>query len=280
MLRRAALNVAAVVLVVGAAALTPAAKQAPSCPRVVAHRTAMTLAPENTVPGIQAAADAGAPMVEMDVQFSSSSFPILMHDGSVDRTTNGTGNPPLLSLTYLTGLLAQDYAPWKTDPRFTGARVPYGYQFMQAAHDTDVDALLDMHAMPTHLMADKLATYIHTFDWADRTLVMGNPAIVSAMRGWYPTLHYLMIEYPPAGTIRSGEYLQALGVEGYSVFHTGVSAAAVAYWHSYDLAVYAWTSDVAAQDVPATWERLADAGVDAIITNDPAGLLAWESSHC
>ncbi len=56
---------------------------------VVAHRGDWRNAPENSVSAIKKAADMGADMVEIDIQRTKDSVFILMHDGSIDRMTNG-----------------------------------------------------------------------------------------------------------------------------------------------------------------------------------------------
>ncbi|MHC5211371.1 MAG: glycerophosphodiester phosphodiesterase [Planctomycetota bacterium] len=60
-------------------------------PRFVGHRGARELAPENTLAGIRLAARLGAPWVEVDVKLSSDNRPILMHDDTLERTTDGSG---------------------------------------------------------------------------------------------------------------------------------------------------------------------------------------------
>lgn len=260
----------------------PAQGDAPSpgCPQVVSHATGMLLAPENTVAGINAVAATGGTAVEMDVQWSSSGFPVLMHDTTVNRTTNGTGTPASLGLSQLTALLAQDYAPWKTDPRYATTKVPYGWDFMNAAADAGMDVLLDIHATPTAVGMDKLTRYIDTFGWRTRTILMGSDAHVIAMRALQPGLRYALIEYNPATTIRRGESLQQLGVEAYVVPARDVSPAAVTYWHSYAVRVFTWSSDSPAIDVPSTWSRVAGAGVDRLITNEHRAAAAALAPLC
>jgi glycerophosphoryl diester phosphodiesterase len=60
-------------------------------PRFVGHRGARDLAPENTLAGIRLAARLGAPWVELDVKLTSDGRPILMHDDTLERTTNAAG---------------------------------------------------------------------------------------------------------------------------------------------------------------------------------------------
>jgi glycerophosphoryl diester phosphodiesterase len=60
-------------------------------PRIVCHRGGGTLAPENTLAGIRKAAKMGFGGVEFDVMLSSDKVPLLIHDETLERTTNGHG---------------------------------------------------------------------------------------------------------------------------------------------------------------------------------------------
>src|SRR5215831_19104247 len=60
-------------------------------PRILAHRGGGTLAPENTLAGLRTAAALGCEGVEFDVKLTRDDVPILMHDDTLDRTTNGSG---------------------------------------------------------------------------------------------------------------------------------------------------------------------------------------------
>jgi glycerophosphoryl diester phosphodiesterase len=60
-------------------------------PRLIGHRGAAAVTPENTLSSIRAAATAGARWVEVDARLTADSVPVLMHDETLDRTTDGTG---------------------------------------------------------------------------------------------------------------------------------------------------------------------------------------------
>ena len=66
--------------------------------RMIAHRGNMHAAPENTLSAIRKAIDAGYWAVEFDVQLTSDGVWVLMHDSTIDRTSNGTGT--LRSMTF------------------------------------------------------------------------------------------------------------------------------------------------------------------------------------
>ena len=61
-------------------------------PRWIAHRGGGSLAPENTLAGIRLAASLGYQAVEFDVMLSADGTPVLIHDETLERTTNGSGN--------------------------------------------------------------------------------------------------------------------------------------------------------------------------------------------
>ncbi|GAA2598027.1 hypothetical protein GCM10010435_91750 [Winogradskya consettensis] len=69
-----------------------------------AHRGYWRGAPENSLPAITQAIQHGAHIVEIDVQRTSDGELVLMHDDSVDRTTDGTGKVVALTLAQMRSL--------------------------------------------------------------------------------------------------------------------------------------------------------------------------------
>ncbi|TBN56389.1 hypothetical protein EYE40_02675 [Glaciihabitans arcticus] len=116
------------------------ALRAPGEPAFVAgHRGDRSNAPENTLPALQAALDSSLAFVETDVQLSKDGVPVLIHDESVDRTTNGKGAVDTLTLKQLKKL---DAGKWYA-PRFAGTRIP------------TLDEFLEVFAAAEALAADK-----------------------------------------------------------------------------------------------------------------------------
>jgi glycerophosphoryl diester phosphodiesterase len=68
---------------------------------VAAHRAAHLEFPENSLPAIQEAIHIGVDIVELDVKVTKDGIPILMHDGTINRTTTGTGKPSDFTLEEL-----------------------------------------------------------------------------------------------------------------------------------------------------------------------------------
>jgi glycerophosphoryl diester phosphodiesterase len=75
-----------------------------SGPLVFAHRGGAALAPENTVIAFEGGLSHGADGMELDVHLSRDGVPVVIHDGTLDRTTNGTGEVASLSAAELARL--------------------------------------------------------------------------------------------------------------------------------------------------------------------------------
>ncbi len=88
--------------------------------RVLAHRGGGSFAPENTLAAMKTGKAMGFASVEFDVQLSSDSIPALMHDATLERTTNGRGRLADFSMAELSQL---DAGGWHS-PAFRGEPVP------------------------------------------------------------------------------------------------------------------------------------------------------------
>ena len=64
---------------------------------ICAHRGAMETHPENTIAAFEEAIRLGAQMIEFDVRLTKDNIPVVIHDDTVDRTTDGSG--PVKQLT-------------------------------------------------------------------------------------------------------------------------------------------------------------------------------------
>lgn len=92
----------------------------PESPVIIAHRGFKRLYPENTMASFEAAIRAGAHMIELDVTLSRDRKMVVIHDDTLDRTTDGKG---FVQETDLTEILKLDAGSW-FDPRFKGEKVP------------------------------------------------------------------------------------------------------------------------------------------------------------
>ena len=95
-------------------------EQCLNLPRLIAHRGAKNSAPENTLAAINEAAKCGAGWVELDVQLTEDNVPVVIHDRTLERTTNGSGKVKNIDSKSLTSL---DAGHW-FDARYEGEKVP------------------------------------------------------------------------------------------------------------------------------------------------------------
>src|SRR5659263_487313 len=89
-------------------------------PRWIAHRGAGKLAPENTLTAFRLGASHGYRMFECDVKLSADGVPFLLHDDTLDRTTNGKGVAGEQPWEVLSKL---DAGSWHS-PEFAGEPLP------------------------------------------------------------------------------------------------------------------------------------------------------------
>jgi glycerophosphoryl diester phosphodiesterase len=89
-------------------------------PRIIGHRGGGTLAPENTLAAIRKAAELGFDGVEFDVMLSSDGVPLLVHDETLERTTNGRGS---VAATPFAELASLDAGAW-FGPEYRGEPLP------------------------------------------------------------------------------------------------------------------------------------------------------------
>lgn len=94
--------------------------------RAVNHRGYCTEAPENTLSAFRLSKKMGFRYVECDVSFTSDTVPVLLHDSTVDRTSNGSGNISAMTLEQVKAL---DFGSWKS-AEYAGEKIPTFEEFM------------------------------------------------------------------------------------------------------------------------------------------------------
>ncbi len=108
---------------------TPVPSLSPLPPQgICAHRGAMDTHPENTLAAFQEAINLGAHMIEFDVRMTKDGQLVILHDETVDRTTNGTGK---ISELLFNEVKTLDAGSWKAE-KYTGERIPTFKQTLAA----------------------------------------------------------------------------------------------------------------------------------------------------
>lgn len=230
-------------------------------PRVVAHRGGGALAPENTLAALDAGAHYGHKMVEFDAKLSADGVAFLLHDDTVERTSNGAGAARDMRYAALEAL---DAGAWY-DARFSGERMPTLAQAAARCLALGLAANVEIKPCPerdaeTGSVVAALAAEL----WRDAAvpplLSSFSAAALDAAREAAPALpRGMLYEEIPAGWL---EQTQRLGCVSLHAHHAQFNAALVRDLKASGLRLLAYTVND-----PVRARELADWGVDLICTD-------------
>jgi len=237
-------------------------------PAVIAHRGYSAVAPQNTLAAVEAACRAGADAVEIDLQPTADGVGAVIHDETVDATTDGTGKVSALTAAEVLGLDAG--SPFS--PAFSGQHVPTLDDVLGVlARHPGTDLLLELKGSWTAHQAERVAATIAAAGFDHRVLVQSFwPGTVATVRDVAPHLPGgLLVSFDPPGLLRLG-----VAACNPSVATVANSPRLVSRLHSAGLRVMSWTAND-----PAAWTTLVSAddgaGVDAVITDRPERFTGW-----
>lgn len=231
-------------------------------PIIFAHRGASAYAPENTLAAFELAARQGARAIEFDVKLTSDRKVIIIHDQTLDRTTNGTG---LVVKKPLAALRELDAGSWKS-AEFRGEKIPLLDEVLEAVGNklllnieltnyttpfdgllTEVAALVKKHAMQDRII---FSSFLFTNLIRARRLLPTVPCgqlIETGRSGWWQRtsagLMKLEAEHPNTADV-TPDQVQKI--------------------HARGRRVHVWTVND-----PADMRRLYACAVDGIFTDDP-----------
>jgi glycerophosphoryl diester phosphodiesterase len=248
-----------------AAAFAPARRPAPY---VIAHRGHSSVAPENTLAAIASAS--AADLVEIDVDTSADGVPYVLHDATLDRTTDGTGALREHASAYVDGL---DAGSWFS-PAFAGQRVPRLTAAARLSAARGARLLLEVKRPQTRAAVARYVAELRGAGMLDRTVLQSfdEDTLIHA-RDLAPTLRLALLrrtlDADPVAVARD------LGVVAYNPDWDALASRpdVVADLQASGLAVVPWTVDD-----PAAWATMRAAGVDGIITNRAGELARWNAA--
>ena len=126
--------------------------------RGIAHRGYSVQTPENTLPAFRMAKLRGFNYVETDIRFTSDGIPVLLHDNTVDRTSNGSGNIMDLSLEEVRQM---DFGSWKHSA-FSGIGIPTFTEFLDLCNAMELSPYVELKA-GTQSQIEQLVDYISDY---------------------------------------------------------------------------------------------------------------------
>ena len=243
-----------------------------TAPWVVAHRGSSHVAPQNTLAALEAAWRAGADSIEIDLQLTADGVAVVIHDDTVDATTDGSG---LVSDLDLVELRRLDAGSWFS-PAYAGQRVPTFAEvttFLAARHG--IDLLLELKGDWPADGAQAVVEAIRSARLDERVIVQSfSPATVAVLAGLAPDLRRgLLVAEADDGLL---DLCAELGVVACNPHEELLRSRPelLTRLQGAGLQVMAWTANE-----PEQWAALHAAGVDAIITDRPDALRGWLSAQ-
>lgn len=230
---------------------------------VIAHRGDSSIAPENTMPAFESTTNTGAEYFEIDLRLSKDGVPVVIHDKTVDRTTNGTGAVAEMTIDELRAL---DAGSWFSDS-YVDTRIPtFDEVLAQVAH-SNADVVIEYkgtwgrsHIRTTvdMIAAAGLEGDVIAQSFSKKTVANFSKVAPGLPVGW-------LTQTIDASIIKTAQKIGADAIN--PTYATGLS---VLLAHQAGLGVFVWT-----HDADTEWQSLTAMGVDGIITNRPASLLEW-----
>ena len=265
-------------------------------PLVIAHRGYSCAAPENTLAAFEAALRAGADLLELDVRLDADGVPVVLHDDTLDRTTDSRGAVGDLGST---DVRAADAGAWFA-PVFAGQRVPTLREVVDlVARYPRAGLLVEFKGAWGPAAASGAVGSLRTAGVAGRSIVQSfERSTVAALRDVAPDVRRALLVLHPGPPVEGAELEQAyldlvrdpftalstpagmardqarqavaeLGVVAVNPYVGSLVASprVIAEYHEAGVASYPYTVDE-----PRLWSDLLRHRVDGIITNDPGGL--------
>ena len=261
---------------------------------VIGHRGARAVRPENTLAAFAYALQAGVDAIELDLAVTRDDHLVVSHDplvnGDLCLDPDGrrlTDRPPIRSLT-LDEVRRFDCGTLH-NPRFPdqvpvpGQRIPTFEEVLALLREPagrdgpPARLLVEMKTVPGRpdlgpppdRLAGLVVAAVHASGLADRLTIQSfDHRVLTAVRALDPSiaLSALVAENRPADPVAVA---RAAGAGVLAPHHEWIGADDVRALHEAGLKVLPWTANGT-----AAWDRLLDLGVDGIITDDPAGLIA------
>ncbi len=229
-----------------------------SDPVVIAHRGAAGLAPENTLAAVRAGLAENATLIEIDIRRTADGVLILMHDDTVDRTTNGSG--AIHELT--AGAIAALDAGAHFAAEFAGEPVPTLRDVLDLLRDEPVTLVIEVKDPDRYPgIADDLAALLDEYNAHTRVVV------ITFDHAWLERFRRISPQ-TPTGTLHiiTGAVAPVPDTQFIDVHWTNVLLDPTLIWraHRADRRVMVWTVD------NSTLMRvLLGLGADGITTNRP-----------
>lgn len=239
---------------------------------IIAHRGFSARAPENTLSAVRAALEVGADAVEWDLHVAACGTPVLIHDATLERTTDGTGAVALRTAEELGRL---DAGSW-FDAEFAGEPVPTLVEALDEVRPFGTTVYAEVKGYRQVEDLDRMARLVRELGMAERTVFISlDFDIVDRLAGQDGTarMGYVVSQ---AGqfedAMRRARMLPGRGMVDLSHDLALAHPAMVRVARDRGVDVAVWTVDVIDEA-----DRLLEAGVRRFTTNRVAAMVAWRA---
>jgi len=232
-------------------------------PIIFGHRGTSKYAPENTIAAFELALQQGAQAFELDTMLSADGIPVVIHDRTVDRTTNGFGKVDQLSTKKLRTLDAGS----TFSPKFANEKIPLLEEVFTKFKNR---ALINVELKKYHNTFDKLPEKV--FEIAKRIDVLDQLLFSSFTPSYLIRIRRLISDAPVAlicstgasGYLSRSKVFSWISPDYIHPHFKDISEPFIEKQHQMNRRVNAWTVNQSADMI-----ELIMHGVDGIITNDP-----------
>jgi len=232
-------------------------------PIIFAHRGDLAHAPENTLPAFQQAIQKGADGVELDVKLTADGHVIVIHDSTVDRTTDGKGRVASLPLEAIRKL---DAGKWFNE-KFAGTKVPLLEEvFEVVGKDKMINIELKDYTVSHDGLVKKVCELIKRHDNHSQILFSSFfPSTLKIAAQASPEIPRGLLAMPGLLGLWTRSFGFMFG--DYQALHPHISSTSreqMQRAHRLKRRVHVWTVNK-----PEEIIQLKEWGVDGIITDDP-----------
>lgn len=181
---------------------------------LTAHRGASFENAENTLPAFESAIAAGAHFIEFDLFISKDGVPVVLHDKTIDRTSNGSGRPEDLLLKELRqyNFTYYHHGEQHKDPQYPGVTLPTFEEVLEHFHDK-VCMNIQLNGKPDDEGIAEICRLYKMFDMVDRGfLTIAWQDTFDAVRSFSPDIEICFT--PPMAERATAESLELCAAMG------------------------------------------------------------------
>jgi glycerophosphoryl diester phosphodiesterase len=233
-------------------------------PVIFAHRGASAYAPENTLAAFRLAAEQGVEAIELDAKLTADGEVVVIHDMTVDRTTNGRGEVRHLRLDEIRRLDAGSFF----SAEFRGEKVPLLREvFEEFGRRLFINVELTNYNAPFDPLPIKVAQLVREYHLEDWVLFSSfNPWNLVRIRRLLPECPIALLALEGrAGWLARSDFMRWISPRIIHPYLADVTPESIAQEHRRKRRVHVWTVN-RAEDLEALFRW----GTDGVFTDDPA----------